>query len=301
MPNAYCVQCGAVNQIGDNDCVGCGSYLATQPTYAAAQPTYATSASSQWTVGDPHEWQPFSDPNRPLPDIEPFTVGHVLSLTLRFFTIHLWLIVKMVFIVVAPFEIFKAMSLLHAPQDWQTIAITTVLSGLCNVLIAPALVYALMKVLETGAAPGVNESFRWGLTKIGRLGICAAISGAIQLVGYALCLVPGIIVGLTLVLVYPVAILERGSLGEVFSRSIELTRGYRWEIFGACVVLWLLTLTVSMPASFLTKNLDSMPLVVLLAVATDIANQLFTVSSLMMYLTLLRTPRPGNSMLNLTN
>ena len=58
---------------------------------------------------------------------------------------------------------------------------------------------------------------------------------------------------------------------------------------------------VSVPASFLTNNLDSVPLVVFLAVATDLAQQAFTVLSLMMYLTLLQTPRPGISMLNLTN
>src|SRR5689334_8583697 len=294
MSNTYCVQCGAVNQIGDNDCVGCGAYLATQPAFA-------TAASSQWTAGDPHEWQPLSDPNRPLPDIKSFTVGHVLSLTLRFFTIHLWLIVRIVFVVVAPFEFFKVMTLAHLQQDWWTISITWVLGGMCNVLIAPALVYALMKVLETGDAPGVNESFRWGLTKIGRLAVCAALSGAVQLLGYALCVIPGIIVGLTLALVYPVAILERGSVSEVFTSSNELTRGYRWEIFGAYLVLGLVSLIVSVPASFLSNNLDSVPLVVLLAVATDIANQLFTVLSLMMYLTLIRTPRPGTSMLNLTN
>lgn len=294
MSNTYCVQCGAVNQIGDNDCVGCGSYLATQPAFA-------TSASSQWTVGDPHEWQPLIDPNRPLPGIKDFTLGHVLSLTLRFFTIHLWLIVRMVFIVVAPFEIFKVMTLAHMEQYWTTFSLTMLLGGVCNVLIAPALVYALMKDLETGAAPGVNQSFHWGLTKIGRLAVCAAISGALQLLGYALCVVPGIIVGLALALVYPVAILERGSVVEVFSSSNELTRGYRWEMFGAYFVVWLLTLIVSVPAGFVSHNIGSVPLVVLLAIATDIANQLFTVLSLMTYLTLMRTPRPGTSILTLTN
>jgi hypothetical protein len=207
----------------------------------------------------------------------------------------------MVFVVVVPFEFFKVMSLAHLQQGWSTIAITRLLGGMCDVLIAPALVYALMKVLETGAAPGVNESFRWGLTKIGRLAVCAAISSVAELAGYALCVIPGIIVGLILALVYPVAILERGSVGEVFSRSNELTRGYRWEMLWAYSVLGLLTLIVSGPASLLTNNLDSVPLVVFLAVATDIAQQLFTVLSLMMYLTLLQTPRPGNSMLNLTN
>ena len=250
---------------------------------------------------EPHEWQPYLAPHAPLAEIRPFTVGHVLSLTLRLFGTHLWLITKIVFLVVTPVEILKVMSLTPLPHDWQTTWLPLLMSLIFNVLIAPALIYAVMKDLETGFAPGVNESFRWGLTRIGRLAVCAAISWVLQGLGYMLCFIPGIIVSMSLALVYPVAILEKGSLADVFRRSNELTRGYRWEIFGAEGVLGVLILIVTAPAAFLLGNAGSVGLSIFVAVLKDIAEQAATVLSLMLYLTLLRTPRQGSSMLHLTN
>jgi uncharacterized membrane protein len=299
MPDTYCVQCGAVNQPGYHYCVGCGSYFGAQPTSAA------TAEPRKWTTAPPPDWQPFRNPLVALRGIGSFSVNHVLALTLRQFGEHLWLISKLVFLVVAPFEIFKVMTLAQAPPDWQTISLALLLGATCNVLITPALIYAFMKNLETGVAPGVNESFRWGLTKIGRLALCAAISGVLQILGYALCVIPGIIVTLSLVLVYPVAVLEKGSPEDVLKRSSQLTRGHRWEILGAEIVLGLLALAVTGPASLLISNIKDAPqameLTVFLAIVKDIAEQATTVLSLMMYLTLVRTPRPGNSILSLTN
>jgi uncharacterized membrane protein len=277
MSDIYCVQCGAVNQVGYQYCVGCGSYLAG--------------------------WQPLRDAYGALPGIRTFNVSHVLALTLRHFTKRLWLITKIVFLVVAPFEVFKIMSLDQSQQDWQTMALALLLGAMCNVLIAPALIYALMKILETGVAPGVNESFRWGLSKLGRLGAGAAFAYVLQTLGYMLCIIPGIIVSLSLALVYPVAILEKGSLNDVLRRSKQLTRGHRWEILGAQIVMGLLILAVSGPIVLLVGSIEPprMELFVFPAIVKDIAEQANTVLSLMMYLTLIRTPSQGNATLSLTN
>ena len=277
MPDTYCVQCGAVNQIGYQYCVGCGSHLSGS--------------------------QPLRNSDGAFSGIHTFNVSHVLALTLRHFTKRLWLITKIVFLVVAPFEVFQVLSLDQSPQDWQTIWIGLLLGALCNVLIAPALIYALMKILETGVAPGVNESFRWGLSKLGRLAVCAACSYVLQTLGYMLCIIPGIIVSLSLALVYPVAILEKGSLNDVLRRSKQLTRGHRWEILGAQMVLGLLILAISAPFTLLIAGLETprVELLVFPAIVKDIAQQANTVLSLMMYLTLIRTPRQGNSTLSLTN
>lgn len=248
-----------------------------------------------------HEWQPFRDPHRALAGIRAFGVMHVLGSTLKLFTRHLWLITKIVFVVVAPFEIFKAMNLAEANQDWQTRLVTLLLAATCNALIAPALIYALMKILETGTAPGINESFRWGLTRIWRLAICAAIAWVLQVLGYLLCIIPGIIVSLTLVLVYPVAILEKGSAEDVLKRSSQLTRGYRLEILLAEIMFGLLALAIAVPSSLLIANINWTPLDISMAIVVDILEQAFTVLSLVMYLTLLRTPRQGRLILPLPN
>ena len=293
MLNSYCFQCRTVNQIGDENCAGCGAYLPSPRPNAAAP--------DDWPPAGARDWEPFRDRRTALRGIRSFSIGHVLGTTLRTYLKHLWLFTKIIFLVVAPFEIFKVMSLAQGPPDWQTISLTLLLGGMCNILIAPALIYALMKIFETGAVPGVNESFRWGLTKIGRLGVCVAVSWVLQALGYMLCIIPGIIVSLTLALVYPVAILEKQSTEDVLRRSSTLTRGYRWEILGAEIVLGLLMLAVSGPVSLLIANSNSAPLAVFAAIVKDIAEQAFTVLSLVMYLSLVRTPRRGNSILSITS
>ncbi len=285
MLNTYCVRCGAVNHIGEENCIGCGANLAIQPDFA--------------TRDSPREWQPAIDPQRPLRGISRFGIGHVLGVTLSLFTKNLWLITKIVFLVVAPFEVFKALSLSDAGDDWQKFW-ALLLDWLCNLLIAPALVYALMKILETGGKPGVNESFRWGLTRIWRLAICAAISSVLQGLGYIFCIIPGIIISLTLAVVYPVAILERGSVADVLRRSSQLTRGFRWEILGAQIVFGLLAIVVVVPVSLVIANAVS-PVAILASIFMDIMQQAITVLSLVMYLTLLRTPRHRHRRLPLTN
>jgi len=293
MLNTYCATCGAVNQIGEEFCVGCNASLARQPAAASDQSDTDSAAS--------HEWQPYQNPHKVFSEIKPFSVGSVLGSTLSIFFKNIWIITKIVFVVVAPFEIFKALSIVQGRQDWQTTLLTLVLGAACNVLIAPALVYAVMKVLETGVAPGVNESFRWGLSKIGTLAICGAISWVLQVLGYALCIIPGIIVSLTLALVYPIAILENESVEEVLKRSSALTRGHRLEILIAGLGLALVVGGIVLPFVFLMASAGWPPLEVIGGIVTDLLEQSFTVLSLVMYLSLIQLPGQGRSSLSILN
>lgn len=294
MLNTYCATCGAVNHIGEEFCVGCGAHLALQPTAAST----ATDTSHQESG---HEWQPFQNPIRVCSTIGRFGVGNVLSSTLSIFFKNIWLITKIVFVVVAPFEIFKAVSLAQGRNDWQTMLLTLLLGAICNVLIAPALIYAVMKVLETGAAPGVNESFRWGLTKIGRVALCGGISWLLQTLGYFLCIIPGIIVSLTLALVYPIATLENESANEVLRRSSTLTRGHRLEILIASIGLVLVLGVIGIPIALLSGTANWLPMNVVGGVIIDILEQSFTVFSLVLYLGLFQAPGHGRSLLSLSN
>jgi hypothetical protein len=293
MLNTYCATCGAVNQIGEEFCVGCSANLALQPA--------AASGSSDSSPADGHEWQPCQNPRKLFSEIKPFSIGHALSSTLSIFFKNIWVITKIVFVVVAPFEIFKAISLAQGRQDWQTTLLTLLLGAACNVLIAPALIYAVMKVLETGAAPSANESFRWGLSKIGSVVICGAISWVLQVLGYALCIIPGIIVSLTLALVYPIAILENESVEAVLKRSSALTRGHRLEILIAGLLLGVAVGGICLPFVFLMSSTGWPPLDVVGGIVTDLLEQSFTVLSLVMYLSLIQLPRQGRSLLPLSN
>lgn len=66
--------------------------------------------------------------------------------------------------------------------------------------------------------------------------------------GFVLLIVPGIILLMMWAVAVPALVIERQGVFAAFSRSSELTKGYRWKIFGLSFVLlviyWLLSLVV---------------------------------------------------------
>ena len=236
--------------------------------------------------------QPASTSNPLGVTIGPFNrVTDVLEPTLALFTKNFWLITKISVVIAAPFEIFRAHSFRDIDSDPQLAAGIFMLDLLCTILIAPALTFALMQVMQTGVAPGVNEAYRWGFSKIGKLSLCAVISWILMGFGALACIIPGIIVALSLSLVFPIAILERNSPLEVLQSSYELTKGHRWKILGAAVVIILLMGALSLPleyasASFVADNPALWPLQAATAIFGAILHQSTMVLSLVTYLSI---------------
>ena len=156
----------------------------------------------------------------------------------------------------------------------------------------PALIYALMKIILTGEEPGVHESYRWGLTKLVKVSICVSITSVLQALGYALLIIPGIIVTLVFMSVYPIAVLEKGSASEALARSIELTKGHRLQIFFAWIVLGVLLIITSALGIFISSGVTFWPVMAAVAIISDILDQGVTILSLVVYLGL---PRVSNS------
>lgn len=218
-------------------------------------------------------------------------VGNVLGPTFRLFTNNFWLITKLVIVIVAPLELLKAVSV-DVTFDWQFQFGTFLLQLLSNVVIAPALIFGLMKVMQTGEAPSVNQCYRWGAGKLGKLTLSAIMMWFLMGVGSMLCLVPGIFVSVLLALVYPLAVLEKGSSVDALVDSKELTKGHRWKILGAGIVVY----GILFAASFAIQQLATFGTeafafwaIPLGAIIIDIFNQLPTVLSLVIYLSIRRT------------
>jgi F0F1-type ATP synthase membrane subunit c/vacuolar-type H+-ATPase subunit K len=210
---------------------------------------------------------------------------------LRLFVRNFWLITKITFVIVAPFEIFRVLSTRNIRPDFQLSAGILVLDLLCNVLIAPALIYALMQLMQTGTAPGINESYRWGFGKLGKLIVCAVCVWIMVGLGTLLCFIPGIILAMCFMLVYPMAVLEKGSITATLWSSYDLTKGHRWNIFGATFIVGLLLITPSLPAkiaasSVVVDNPDFWPVQVAAMIFGDILGQAMTVLSLVIYLSI---------------
>lgn len=285
--NVRCLRCGVVNLVTAEVCKVCGAELqpaisqAYVPRQAAAGPT-----------------------PRVYNDVIPPFVGASdgIGPTFHLFRKNLWLITKIVFVIVAPYEVFKALSVNPGEIDWQLSAGLFALQLMTNVLVVPALFYALLTVIQTGTAPSVNEAYRWSLSKFPKLILASLISWTLTVIGFMLLVIPGIILSLTFSLVYPVAVFEKGSAVDALRRSSQLTRGRRWHIFGAYFVIWILVLVISVVASgimniFLLNGVTFWPLVVMVAIVNAIFAEALTVCSLVIYLGILRTLESGRSVI----
>jgi uncharacterized membrane protein len=94
--------------------------------------------------------------------------------------------------------------------------------------------------VTAGESPDTNNltnTNAWG-TYIGASIIFAIVSS----IGFALCIIPGIIVYVFWGF-YGFVIADRGEgvgVGEAFSRSVEITAGNRWQLFGLGILLVLI-------------------------------------------------------------
>lgn len=277
MTTIKCNLCGAVNGVADEVCRACGAELQSPFRYNESSPPPDSDGQSH----QPNIIQPFDG------------AGSILGPTITLFAGKIWLITKIVFVVVAPFEIFKALSLGASEPDWQLAVGIVALQLLSNALIVPALYYALVKAMETGSHPTVNEAYRWGLSKIPKLAFSAVMSWVLIVLGTLLCVIPGIIAGLIFHVVYPVAVFEKGSAVDVLYRSHELTQDRLMNIFLAGLVIGILGALCSAPAALITgalasRGIGSLPVEIGAAIFIDIVAEITTVFSLVVYLSILR-------------
>ena len=278
MTNVKCVRCGTLNLSSSQICKVCEIELnpvrppVVQPIFQPPAVRWETADTGSMTINS----------------IGPFHgVGNVLGPTFSLIKDNFWLITKLVVVIVTPFEIFKTLNIGGLDRDWRLAVAIYLLDILCKILIAPALIYSLMQVMQTGIAPGINEAFRWGFSKIGKLAIAVALASILEGLGMLLCFIPGIMLMMAFILVEPIAVLEKGSASSVLGSSGNLTKGHRWKIFGASLIMWLLIGLFSLP-EWATQSVDLYfwPLTVLAAIVSDIAEQSTTVLSLVTYLSI---------------
>lgn len=292
MIHVQCEQCGLINPLAAENCERCGAEL-REPV--ASRPV----ATADYTPRpfDPETSEPAAEEFRFPPVIRPFDgIGAVLSPTISLFTSNFWLITKIVVVVFAPFEIFKALSVGSKAIDWQ-VGVGLFLGGaFCKALVAPSLIYALVTVMKTGVAPSLNEIYRWGLSRIPKLVACVAMAWFLEALGFICLIIPGIIVALAFELIYPMAALENLGPVEILKRSWNLTKGHRLNIFLATFVFGLLLAVLGIPTSGLAallvvNGVTFWPLQAALAVVTDVLNEGTTILSLVIYLSILSRPR----------
>jgi uncharacterized membrane protein len=137
-----------------------------------------------------------------------------------------------------------AVSVAHGEQTLETLRaagqaflIATALTIPLNVFVAAALTYGVVMELH-GQRASIGACIATGLARfLPALAVGLLTWFLICLASLAL-VVPGVIVLCTLYVSTPVSVVERPGIGAALNRSVVLTAGRRWRIFGLFLLLF---------------------------------------------------------------
>jgi hypothetical protein len=80
--------------------------------------------------------------------------------------------------------------------------------------------------------------------------LASIVFGLLMALGLALFVIPGLYIMTCLFVIVPAIVVENLGLGACYSRSSELTRGYRWPIFGLVLILLVAAIGLTMGSVF---------------------------------------------------
>ncbi|WP_395014954.1 hypothetical protein [Dongia sp.] len=121
---------------------------------------------------------------------------------------------------------------------WGMIVIGILIGMLTYALTQAALVYGTVQDLR-GQRASFGDCLSRGFAVLPRVLIVALLASLGIWIGSMLLLVPGLILMVMWWIVNPVLVIEGAGVGQAFSRSRDLTRGHRWQIFGILVLVGL--------------------------------------------------------------
>jgi hypothetical protein len=152
---------------------------------------------------------------------------------------HFGLISALVLTVWLPGNLLLGYATLHAEDEWSDLRTTLRLSQFIEAIFSPlyigALVYALSR-FKQGWTVTYGEALREGWKNWGTLFGARLLAGVFILLGLIALIVPGIILALRYAFLDYAVVLEGTSSSEARSRSTELTKSVRGQIFGATLI-----------------------------------------------------------------
>ncbi len=156
--------------------------------------------------------------------------------------------------------------------DLGAFKITMWIEGIFGPIVIGALLYALSRIKQ-GNRVTYGEVMAVGFRKWGALFTARFVAGLLILLGFLALIVPGVILTVRYSLLDAAVILEDSGISESRARSIVLTKGRRWQIFGAAMLFFALFFTLSFTVYLPLGLLESpiiMPVEILLDCLIDV-------------------------------
>jgi hypothetical protein len=114
-----------------------------------------------------------------------------------------------------------------------------------------ALVVAVQDVRDGKADLSMSETISRVRPRINTLSLAGLVAGIAIVIGFALLLVPGLVLLTWWLFIVPVIMLEGAGVGSSFGRSRELVRGHGWQVFGLLVLTILVVIVAQIVLSLI--------------------------------------------------
>src|SRR5262245_28689894 len=166
-----------------------------------------------------------------------FSFGTVISQSFSVFFSNIAPFCVVSLILMAPLLIYNL--LLGSPTAGSFSAgqlLAYVIQSVLSQLLAATISFATFQYLR-GQPVSIGECLSRGLSLILPVIGVALLTGLLVGIGTILLVIPGIIVAVMLWVAIPAAVVERPGVIESLKRSADLTKGYRWSIFGIVIVI----------------------------------------------------------------
>ena len=141
--------------------------------------------------------------------------------------------------------------------------------GIFGPIYIGALVYALFNIKQN-LKVSYKNAIEVGVKNWGRLWLARFMAGIIILLGFIALIILGIIFLVRYILLDFAVIIESADASQARSRSIELTKGNRWKIFGVLLVFLLLFYLISIVVYIPIEFFDHIVLSVVLDCILDV-------------------------------
>ncbi|NQW01074.1 MAG: hypothetical protein HQ483_15315 [Rhodospirillales bacterium] len=194
---------------------------------------------------------PVANPTQPdaSPPMGEFRIGRVISQSFSVLFRNFIPFITLALIIISPKLIYALLQGSGAFSGYseQDLSIMSggieVLGFFLGLLLSAALVFGTYQDLR-GRPASIGEILRRGLPMVLPVIGVAIVQMLAGILGFILLIIPGFIVMTMYMVAVPAAVVERKGVLASLSRSAALTKGSRWRVFGAFVVMFLINVLV---------------------------------------------------------
>jgi hypothetical protein len=187
------------------------------------------------------------------PQLRPLGIGEILDVAMKIVWRNAGTLVRVVIFVVLPVQIVSTVISLSASPSADTGVSGNDLAAALVGIGAAGILSFLGSTLASGACfraiagaylahrTGWRDSIRYALQRLHSILWVTILVGVVTVIGFILCIIPGIYLGVGFALAIPVLLTEDARGGRALSRSRELVRGNWWRVFAVVALGYLLS------------------------------------------------------------